>query len=668
MHWQSEQLNPPRFQDYTLVIASIKILKLQIFERTSVELACDFCYHKKIKCDSAKPQCSPCKLYNAECTYVAKTRQHVPKQNTTSSRIDSLEERLRSVEAQLQSMGSGSSGNDQSAATQPNTISPLGVGARGTRDYSATSSFPETPQVLGVLDGLGMSPDTVTSMFGRATSVAPAPELYSPDKLPPFHQIRPVIEKYFTTGNAVLPLFHSPSFFRILNNFYSISASRTKASWAIINTAIALSQTPFGNHDTTVPYVRNARAVLDDLVLSGTDGMASLQITIGLAGIFYGSPDFMTSCSVLVSLAVRLAQRLRLYSKAQPPEAEYSETEKLERNRLFWLTYIMDRDMSAKTRNPPLLRDEDIDVDLPALDPEDGAGVVVSCDGNAKFNILRSRIQIAWVQGKIYDWICSARAARTPLAQRVQLTQKLEKVLQEWKNGVPSPFLPENVTSETDPGTLRFFMILHWEHFMCQAMIRGTHIHNRPWLLRLAGNASSLMTTYFRELGKNVTPEAGERSYLPVMRWDSLIQGTRECMKMTKDIDPIDKHLLLSIAAGYFSGACVILAHLLENPFDPMLTTDKLLIEACGENLERIVKDSGIKKVMYFQQAYNEISSRVRERINSAPMFGAEGGSDVEQLERIPNVWPELSDFEYTFAEIDSVSSADLSLSPFVEF
>ncbi|KAJ3053518.1 hypothetical protein HK097_004112 [Rhizophlyctis rosea] len=93
--------------------------------------ACDRCYRQKVKCDSARPSCTPCKRKNTPCTYGVRDTSaggaggRKGRRYDTAGYIRMLEARLREVEDMVSGSGgkNGSQGNGNQGG--PSQGSPM---------------------------------------------------------------------------------------------------------------------------------------------------------------------------------------------------------------------------------------------------------------------------------------------------------------------------------------------------------------------------------------------------------------------------------------------------------------------------------------------------------------------------------------------------------------
>ncbi|KAJ3040914.1 hypothetical protein HDV00_010125 [Rhizophlyctis rosea] len=114
--------------------------------------ACDRCYRQKVKCDSARPSCTPCKRKNTPCTYGIRDTSaggaggRKGRRYDTAGYIRMLEARLREVEDMVSGSGgskkdgAGGQGSAQGAPMAPSSAQGSGMADR--RDLPNGGGYP----------------------------------------------------------------------------------------------------------------------------------------------------------------------------------------------------------------------------------------------------------------------------------------------------------------------------------------------------------------------------------------------------------------------------------------------------------------------------------------------------------------------------------------------
>lgn len=180
--------------------------------------------------------------------------------------------------------------------------------------------------------------------------------------LPSLDEIIPTVEQFFEQINPFIPLFDKACYFRMLMDWYTALPSGVapscpngnktgspRAIFAAINVVLALSpqmphasqqETPLTREDPKVEKcMRNIEHVLSHLI-SGDEELLNLQVLLGLILLRLGCKDPQPA-TILIGSAVQLCQRLFL---SDPGENEKHPTEsRLQRERVFWVTYVLDK-------------------------------------------------------------------------------------------------------------------------------------------------------------------------------------------------------------------------------------------------------------------------------------------------------------------------------------
>ncbi|KAJ9137125.1 Fungal specific transcription factor [Pleurostoma richardsiae] len=509
--------------------------------------ACDLCRLKKIKCDAKKPKCSHCTIYNKDCIWTPglpkKKGQVKDAEKDSASRFAYLEERLASLEAQLRR---GPIVTPESSEQDDD----LHVVDAPEDDEEAEAPTLEPSLLIETGDSMVDCPPVLVH-----TSSFP---------LPPLQEVLPLIEDYFTKFNHFVPLFHQTDFMRMLQGWYSNPLQRDDATWACINVAMALSlhqcpyHRPFDRDEWIQRCTANAQSVMNNLVTRDRD-LKGVQVLLGLVMLFLSSVQPRPAC-VLIATAVKLAHRLRLHTRRGRERLDPQEA--TQRDRVFWIAYVLDKDISMRAVEPYVQRDDDIDTDLPAAaDPDDRTGFVLSGDGETWFNIFWHRIHIARIQGKVYDMTYSVRGERVPEREKLANAARLDHMIQDWRRGIPEEFQPEkNMDTIGNLVGMRHFISLYFTYYQCVFMAHRVHSRDADWLKRLTDYSQRFAIGHDHRQNRG---EARGGSPLPP-RWLEFVETARACMKTFRSVYAVgnrDSALLWSMTCPYLSSIVILVAH-----------------------------------------------------------------------------------------------------------
>ncbi|KAH6886324.1 fungal-specific transcription factor domain-containing protein [Thelonectria olida] len=533
---------------------------------TSRRKACDLCVSRKIKCDSLKPTCTNCTLYGAACKITASTRHPTKKRalssngereaksitptETNNDRVDALEARLVNIEALLGQMAAR-------------------IHETATSQHRETNAARDVSMQACMSDEVAPTP---TCPANTSTAVQPTENL----ELPPLPEVLPLVDKYFKSYNHFNPLFDEPSFMRMLLNLYSSPSKRPVVPWAAVNVVLAINHRIIEGLPMEDPKVasclQNVQSIMA-LLMTWQEDLLGLQVLLGMALVNQGCVEPQLSM-VLMGSVIRIAQRMRLHSKQALLSC--SPAVALQRRRLFWIAYILDRDIALRACSPYIQLDSETDLDMPEKDPEDGIGILWSAKANARFNFLRARVQLAFIQGKAHDIMYSQRAQTLTPQQRQTQIARIERMLYDWQKHIPDEFQrTENVT-QLPPMSAQFMMNIFFRHVEVLFRIHSIFSFDITWISRVTRYLSPAVI----ELGDGETDGEVVRSELTPLPagWSECVQYCRRCLPLSCLSHQTDYSVWLH-ACGTFSSLIVLIVNMIEFPDHEAVAEDNKLIE-----------------------------------------------------------------------------------------
>lgn len=263
----------------------------------------------------------------------------------------------------------------------------------------------------------------------------------------------------------------------MVRDFYVVPERRTPVVWAAIHVVLALTHrlqlTPNSSQEFASECQAKAQSVLQIVILKNIE-LLNIQVLIGMVHLLQGVHDLQPAL-ILIGTTIRLAHRLGLHDRA----ASSGLSPELERQRacVFWLAYVLDKDLSIRSSTPSVQQDDDIDLDLPLPSRVDGddrntlVGDVSTESGNAHMNYFLCRIQLAVIEGGIYDYLLSTRSKKRSLTEREGAVDSVRSALKQWKATVPPEFGATAAARTLSSEMLPFFRILHACSLSCAALI-----------------------------------------------------------------------------------------------------------------------------------------------------------------------------------------------------
>ena len=286
--------------------------------------------------------------------------------------------------------------------------------------------------------------------------------------LPPLHQVLPIIQIFLESFNTILPLFHAKTLVHLVHDFYSL-----------------------GPH-FSVDYLIKAESVLSIVVL-GDIQLLNIQVLIGMVLLHQESQD-LQHAMILIATTMRLAHKIGLHNRVSSELLD--PTSARERACVFWMAYVLDKDLSMRSKMPSIQLDDDIDLDLPSqeddeyqIDNEYGqnntnnwAGVITTIDGNVKMNYFVTRIQLAVIEGGVYDYLYSTRSQKRSAEERSHALESVARALATWKASIPLEFSASMALDRVTPGILRYLGVLHSTSMLCTTMLNQANAWNSQWV------------------------------------------------------------------------------------------------------------------------------------------------------------------------------------------
>ena len=442
-------------------------------------------------------------------------------------------------------------------------------------------------------------------------------------ELPPLYKILPIVERYLATTNAILPLFHPGTLLHTVKMWSGTPQRRNRTDWAVINVALALAHCLSDPDDSIVTgrtstYLNHTQSVLTELIMGDPD-LAVVQVVIGMAMVLQATYN-LKPAAILTTTALNLAHSLGLHIRNKSKHID--PVIALQRDRVFWMAYILDRDMSMRTAQPPIQRDEDISLDLPPVEPEiDHAGFVFAADGIVKMNFFRVRVQLAYIQGKVYDLVYSVSGLSTGLEEATAKTLNTFHLLDGWTSQIPVDFQAATLV-QTDPLSLsRHFCVLYSSSHLSRFIISKSSSWDPSWVGRLQDYGSKIIT------GKS-------DQVAPVPQgWLTLLDESRKFMALFMNVNPKDtsfvwyvftintdnevKHIdepLTSrmTSCPYISSMVCLVAQTIFDPQHEFVHYDRQLIEAGMVFLDEFSKQAGLESLETLFHTCKELHSYVR--------------------------------------------------------
>ncbi|KAI7758973.1 hypothetical protein LZL87_009968 [Fusarium oxysporum] len=527
--------------------------------------ACDVCYRKRIRCDGQKPRCSHCVLYKSDCTFKATSRKAAIRKQPNStaaalqSQVQSLETSLDEAQQRIKELEGRLS---QKSNRQSDQVQANGYDVSYSGEVSHESSL----------------------------------------ELPPQHEVLSGVNKFLTTFNTILPLFHPRRLLSRVNTWYEQPHQRDASSWAAINVVLALAYRHIPDEEkprnySTLDFMSKAQSVLNDIML-GESNLLDVQTIVGMVVLLQATSD-LKPASALVPIALRLAHGLGLHTRSG--SEHLSPSESLEQDRVFWIAYILDRDIAMRTKLPPIQSQNDISIGWPSATPTDGAGMLYTADSSSSFNFFLSRVQLAHIQGEVYEAMLSKSPIAADVYVRLENVARIHHMLDEWLACIPFEFSPSAITQSGNANLQRAFGVLYSSHLTCRSVVCKAHAMEAQWIPSLQDFGRKAV-----EQGVVTAPR------LPV-GWNKLVHESRQYISLFMAIDQKDPAFIWMTACTYISAAVCLTANSLFNPWHTTIETDDQLIAQAFTFLEDIILQAPLPQLKRLRISWDELLKNARQ-------------------------------------------------------
>src|ERR1700712_1102578 len=417
-------------------------------------------------------------------------------------------------------------------------------------------------------------PDVFRDIFQR--------RVYKP--LPPKAEALSLLKDYFENFNCMFPLFHEPTFMHLVDKHYSRDPYEGSGWWASLNVALAIAHrlrvmsnlVPQDEDQKAWGYLKNAMAVQTELTLRNTD-LLSVQALLGLALFMQGTPNPQPSF-FLVAAAIRSSHSIGLHKRGSGFNLNTVEIE--QRKRVFWIGYMLDKDICLRSGRPPAQDDDDMNVELPSADPDDNIGNIPLADGKGKVNLFRLMCEFSTIESKVYKRLYSTKASKQSDGELLNTIGELDSLLENWKDSIPVDFRPEHEIKASHTPLILHVVVLHFAYYNCLTTIHRMSVHHGYWTSRLSNFAIQGLNA--RPLNPRVFSSAA-----------LCVSAARASIHLIKYIPQGDFACVWLILYFPVSALVTLFANILQNPQDTRARADIKLMDLVVSFLSNVAHDEG---------------------------------------------------------------------------
>lgn len=316
---------------------------------------------------------------------------------------------------------------------------------------------------------------------------------------------------------------------------------------------------------------------------------------------------------VLLGLAARIASSLGLHRHLEG--FGLSRTEVEQRQKVFWLMYIMEKDLCNRIGRPSAIDDSDIGFEVPSQDSHHDDEIVISCRsiGIRKFYPFQSMCGLARIQSRIYNKLYSASSRETTPTERLQSISMLDAELAEWKEEFPVEIRPEHPI-QCDPESRFPIILLHLGYYHSLTAIHRIHAHHELWE---SANDEAEVSHNTTSLESSIPPG------------DAALNSHALCLAAARSIlhlsvtyldtwsDPRNKIILI---APYYpiTGFLSLFVHMLNSPLDDRVEADQNLMELSVRCVQQVLGEQNGSMLLVFSDIVVELLMIARQHVAQA--------------------------------------------------
>ncbi|KAH8652373.1 fungal-specific transcription factor [Xylariales sp. PMI_506] len=426
--------------------------------------------------------------------------------------------------------------------------------------------------------------------------------------LPPKPEAMSLLTDYFENFNCMFPLFHQPTFMHLVERQYSNDPYDGSGWWASLNVVLATAHrlrvmsklVPEEEDEKAWAYMKNAMGVFPELTMRNTD-LLSVQALLGMALFMQGTPNPQPSY-ILIAAAIRLSHSIGLHKRGSGFNLNPIEIE--QRKRVFWIAYMLDRDLCLRSGRPPAQDDDDMNVELPDPNPADNIGNIPLNDGKGKMNLFRVMCEMTSIESRVYKRLYSTKAAKLSEGELLQTIGELDKELENWKDRIPIDFRPEHEIKASHTPLILHIVMLHFSYYNCLTTIHRMSVHRGYWTNRLSDYAIQGLNA--KPLNPRIFASAG-----------LCASAARATISLLKYIPQGDYQCVWLILYFPVSALMTLFGNILQNPTDPRAKSDTKLMNLVVTFLSTLgveAETGGIHRMLAVCAEFERIAKALIEK------------------------------------------------------
>ncbi|KAK5031252.1 hypothetical protein LTS07_004987 [Exophiala sideris] len=409
-----------------------------------------------------------------------------------------------------------------------------------------------------------------------------------------------LVDCFFKTFNAVYPLFSRDTFWELFERQYSdnpppqrswisalsivLSIGCSLATDAVLNNITMVNPSFTSNlMDLAWKYFKNASSIVPTLLFTQYD-LLMVQTLIGMAYVMQ-TQMHPEGAFLLIGIAARVSSSLGLHRHLEG--FGLSESESYQRQRVFWILYVIDKDMSIRIGRPSAIDDDDAEIEIVSQPSQGEISIPTSTGERGNFYPFQSLCSLALIQSRIFHELYAAKARNNTTAERLESISKLDAELHDWKEQIPSEIRPENPI-HCDKEYRHSVLQLHYSYYHCLTAIHRVNAHHELWASEDTEQPDSQKST--PSSGPHAEDEGSK--HRTQSSYALCLMSARSSLLLTASyLDEYDIRNKLIWLAPYFpvTSFLALFTHILHNPLDSRADADLALMVQTIISLHKLV-------------------------------------------------------------------------------
>lgn len=274
------------------------------------------------------------------------------------------------------------------------------------------------------------------------------------------------------------PLFDIPALLEWVKDPATPKNRHKPAEWACLNALISVSlhiKTVNRSYKDVAPiawaYFKNAYSALPEVMIQG-NGVSRPQAVIALAMFLLRASGDTRTASMFLSVAVRAMQ-----TNLRPTGGPELEAWK----NVFWVSYVLDAEMSMNCGVAPLHHDEDIDISLPQRNDISGISERECELGTYSPSVFPYLAQLGTIQSRIRRDLYSPKAFTIRDDDLIEVISGLGSELEEWRSKVPLNIQPGRHSAASEAELDTPVLMLHVVYYNALTMVHWAVKRHPDW-------------------------------------------------------------------------------------------------------------------------------------------------------------------------------------------